>query len=494
MRYLIRILVFSMFLTVVAGNAFVLGQAREMTLDRCIMLAQRQSPEANIARKGYESAYWSFKSYRAGLLPQLRLDADAPGLVRSFVSNTQDDGTILFVPQNIASSSLSLGIDQQIAPTGGSVYLRSRLNRQDVFGANGDTYYRSTPFVLGIRQPLFGYNALRWDREIQPLQVRLAEKRYLEALEDIAVSISAKYFDQYISEISLTNARFNVAINDSIFTISKGRYNVGKIAENDLLQTELAFLNAQATARQSELELEKARTDLAISLGITDLDGIEVLPPLELPIVEVDADFALSVARENRSDLVDYQVRGLEAESNLSRARAENRFSANISAEFGLNQIGNTLSEVYSNPQDQQSATIGFGIPIVQWGKGKAAIESAIVAQERVREQITLDQRRLERDVRFQVLDFLQLQQQIRLSAKADTIAQRRYTVAKNRYLIGKIDITNIQIAQQEKDNARSAYIQALKQFWVAYYRLRRSTLWDFLNDSRIEAPEMELK
>lgn len=469
------------------------AQPRKMTLERCITLAQRQSPEANIARKAYESAYWSFKSYRAGLLPQLRLDADAPGLVRSFVSNTQDDGSILFVPQNVASSSLSLGLSQEIAPTGGSVYLRSRLNRQDVFGANGDTYYRSTPFVVGIRQPLFGFNGLRWDREIQPLQLKLAEKRYLEALEDIAVSISGKYFDQYISEIRLENARFNVAINDSIFTISKGRYNVGKIAENDLLQTELAFLNAQATARQSELELEKARTELAISLGITDPDGIEVLPPLEVPIVEVDADFALSVARENRSDLVDYQVRGLEAESALARARADNRFSANVTAEFGLNQIGNTLSEVYSNPQDQQTATVGIGIPILQWGRGKAAVQSAVVAQERVREQITLDQRRLERDVRFQVLDFLQLQQQIRLSAKADTIAQRRYTVAKNRYLIGKIDITNIQIAQQEKDNARSAYIQALKQYWVAYYRLRRSTLYDFIGDAEIMAPDLQL-
>ncbi|MEM6270804.1 MAG: TolC family protein [Bacteroidota bacterium] len=491
MQKLTRILPLVFLLLATEMSLFAqVNDRRELTLERCIRLAQRQSPEANIARKTFESAYWSFKSFRAGLLPQVRLDADLPGLVRSFIPNTLDDGSITFSSQNVASSSATLSINQTFAPTGASIYLRSRLNRQDVFGTNASTIYRSTPFVVGVRQPLFGYNSLRWDRQIQPLQYTLAEKRYLESLEDIAIDITGKYFDIYIAEIRLVNALTNASINDSIFTIAKGRFNVGKIAENDLLQTELAYLNAIAAERQAEVALEKAQTELAISLGMSDPRSIGVRPPLDIPQVEIDADFALAQARENRSDMVDYQVRGLEAESNVARVRSENRFNANILAEFGLNQVGNTLTEVYSNPQDQQTATVGIGIPLLQWGRGKAAVESALISQDRIREQIKLDNRRLERDVRFQVLDFLQLQQQTRLSAKADTIAQRRYEVAKNRYLIGKIDITNLQIAQTEKDNARSTYIQALKQFWVAYYRLRRSTLYDFIEDALIVTPE----
>ena len=52
--------------------------------------------------------------------------------------------------------------------------------------------------------------------------------------------------------------------------------------------------------------------------------------------------------------------------------------------------------------------------------------------------------------------------------------------MAKNRYLIGKIDITNLNIAQNEKDLARLDYINTLRDFWLAYYRLRRITLYDF--------------
>jgi hypothetical protein len=46
--------------------------------------------------------------------------------------------------------------------------------------------------------------------------------------------------------------------------------------------------------------------------------------------------------------------------------------------------------------------------------------------------------------------------------------------------LIGKIDITNLNIALNEKDTAKRSYLEALKSFWTAYYDLRRLTLYDF--------------
>ena len=464
-----------------------------LSLDECIDLAQRQSPEANIARKAYESVYWSYRAFRAGLLPQMRLDINTPGILRTISQITLDDGTQSFIQQNQAFSNASLSINQQIAPTGGSLFVSSGLNRLDVFGTNGYVQYQARPILIGLEQPLFAFNNLRWEQRMQPLRFRVAEKRYLESLEDIAVTISGLYFDVYISQITLDNARSNVRINDSIYTIANGRYTLGKIAENDLLQTELAQLNAQADANRAAVSLQKARVNLAIALGFPDPDAIVLLPPPSVPYVENDEQFALTQANTNRSDIVDYEVRGLEAESSVAEARAQNRFSANISATFGLNQAGSTIRSAYTQPLDQQTATVGLGIPILQWGRGRARVESARVEQSRVQEQIKLDQRRLERDVRFQVLDFAQLQEQVRLASKADTIAIRRYEVAKNRYLIGKIDITNIQIAQNEKDNARASYINALRQFWVAYYALRRSTLYDFIEDEALVVPELEV-
>lgn len=467
-------------------------QVAPMALQECIRLAQNSSPEARIAQKAYASVYWSYKSYKAGLLPQMRLDLNTPGILRSISQITQPDGTQAFIEQNQAFSSGVLSISQQIAPTGGTISLSSGLTRLDVFGNNAYRIYQGTPLRVGLNQPLFNYNELRWQRQIQPIQFQVAEKRYLEALEDIAVSTAGKYFDVYIAEMTLKNAEFNLRITDSVYTISEGRYRVGKIAENDLLQTELAYLNAQAQLQSAEIGLQKSKLELAISLGLNSHEQISVLSPEELPIMPIDQEVALMEARSNRSDLLDFQVRGLEAESALAQAKANSRFNANINATFGLNQSGALVADAYRNLLDQQTASIGIGIPILQWGRGKARIESAEVARDRVNEQIKLDQRRLERDVRFQVMDFLQVQKQLIIAAKADTIGQRRFDVAKNRYLIGKIDITNLQIAQSEKDNARTNYIQALKRYWVTYFQLRRATLFDFVRKEKLVVPESD--
>jgi outer membrane protein len=73
------------------------------------------------------------------------------------------------------------------------------------------------------------------------------------------------------------------------------------------------------------------------------------------------------------------------------------------------------------------------------------------------------------------------------ISAKADTVATKRFDVAKNRYVIGKIGISDLYIAQSEKDAALQAYVQALRGYWSAYYRLRRVTLYDFAEKHEID-------
>jgi outer membrane protein TolC len=58
--------------------------------------------------------------------------------------------------------------------------------------------------------------------------------------------------------------------------------------------------------------------------------------------------------------------------------------------------------------------------------------------------------------------------------------------VAKNRYVIGKIGIDNLFVAQSEKDAALQAYIQSLRAYWTGYFRLRKLTLHDFATGREI--------
>src|SRR5690606_237901 len=93
------------------------------------------------------------------------------------------------------------------------------------------------------------------------------------------------------------------------------------------------------------------------------------------------------------------------------------------------------------------------------------------------------DEVNFEQEILTQVRQFEMLRLQIDITRKSDEVAQERYNVAQNRYLIGRIDITNLNIALTEKDDAKRSYILALQSFWQAYYDLRRLTLYDFSTD-----------
>ena len=96
---------------------------------------------------------------------------------------------------------------------------------------------------------------------------------------------------------------------------------------------------------------------------------------------------------------------------------------------------------------------------------------------------ITQEEQNFEQETVTQVRQVEVLRTKLEITRKSDEVAQERYEVAQNRYLIGKIDITNLNIALTEKDNAKRSYINALRAFWTAYYDLRRLTLYDFVEE-----------
>ena len=62
------------------------------------------------------------------------------------------------------------------------------------------------------------------------------------------------------------------------------------------------------------------------------------------------------------------------------------------------------------------------------------------------------------------------------------------YTLSKGRFEVGKIGIDNLYIAQSEKDAARQSLVQAMRAYWLGYYRLRRLTLYDFAANKPLTA------
>ena len=451
-----------------------------LTLQDAIRMAQQQGPSAQIARSTRDAARWRDDAFNARLLPQLFLRGDAVNLNHGINPILLPDGTTQFIGQSQNVSSLTLGFSQAIPLTGGTVAVGSQLTRVDQFGDQSSRLYRSSPVVVSLQQDLFRPRAIVWDKRVQSLSATVAERGYLEAREDVAGAIADAFFNLYAQDVSLANASANVAVNDTLFQLNKGRFEVGKIGENDLLKSELALLRARAAVDDAKVARDRAEAALRRLTAYPDGQPLTIVAPDSIPAVTADPEVAVREALKNASVIQQNELDEVLTKRGISYARANNRFNATIQASAGFNQTAPMLGQAYQSPLANQTLAVGLNFPMLQWGAGHADVEEAKAVETRVAANNRMRRDVLAEDARFSVLQLQQAQRNVIITSKADTVAGKQFEVARNRYVIGKITNDALYLAQGEKDAAVLAKVQALRNYWTSFYHLRRVTLFDF--------------
>ena len=197
------------------GKATAQEETLSLTLSQAIEIAQANSPEAEAARHTYRSAYWSYRFYKANYLPSVTLTS-SPYFNKQISKVTQGDGTNMFVKQNQLGVDMEVKINQNIPFTGGSLFVKSNVQRMDEL-ENDVTAYNTQPVVIGYEQALFGYNSLKRDRRIEPVRFREARKIYNETLELVASQTSNYFFNLATAQTNLDIASSNYASADTLY-------------------------------------------------------------------------------------------------------------------------------------------------------------------------------------------------------------------------------------------------------------------------------------
>ncbi len=466
-------------LLILTNLSVVTGQPQRYTLAQVVTLAREQSLASKQAATQKKTNEWQYRSFVANYKPQLSLNGTLPGFTRSFVEVVQPDGTVAFQSVANNNSSLNLALSQNIALTGGTIFAQQQLQRFDDF-ARDQTRYNGIPFAVGISQPLFRFNAMKWERKIEPLKFQEGNQQYLADLEGVALDATSFYFDLLIAQVNLQIAEKNRSNNDTLFKIAQHKLDLGKISQNDLLQLQIGVLTAQKDLAAAEQAAAVASLRLKMFLSSRDERDLALEIPQEAKPFEIDPQRALDEAFANRADAIGYRRRLLEAARESQRAQRENGLNASLEATFGLSNQGARPGDVYVDPQNRQFVQLQFTLPILTWGRNKARTEIAKANQEFAQQSVEQDQLSFEQEIFTQVTLLQMLQKQVTLTKTTDGIAANRYQIAQDRFILGNLSVTDLGIATQEKDRARRDYILALRDYWQAYYSLRLLTLFDF--------------
>ncbi len=463
------------------------GTTLQLTLDEAIATAREQSVPALRAKHQFVVSYWRYRTYKAQFLPSLNLNADLGQYNRSLVAvQNSETGKINYVDNNNLKNSLSLSIDQSIPFTGGTVSIYSSLSRLDQFSPDDYITYNSQPINIYYNQPIKAFNSLKWEKKIAPKEFELAKKQYLETLEGITGVVTTYFFDLLMAQGKLEMAKKSKSNNEKLYETSKERFKLGTIEKNDLLQLELRLLNDDLSVSNAELDLRMKMMRLRTYLGYNENVVLNLIVPDIGEKLFLDYEDVLAKVYANSSFDLSNSITELEAQRSIAQAKANNGLQASFFARFGLTKVGDELSQAYKNPMDQEVVGLSLSLPILDWGLGRGKVKVAKSEYQVVESQRLQDEQDMRENIILNVMQFNLQGERCRISAKADSVGRMRYESARERFLNGAINVTELNTAQTEMDDATTSYLQSLGDYWSYYYDIRKQSLYDYVKNAVI--------
>jgi outer membrane protein TolC len=458
-----------------------------LTLEDCFGIAEKNSLEIQQTKNDLQQAEYNYKFYKRQYTPSLYFGGTIPAFNRSISKITLPDGTEAFVSQSVGSYSGTLSLTQPLPWTSGEIYLSTGLQRLDLYTDNKTTSYLATPINIGLRQPLFGYNAYRWDRKIEPLKYREAQQKCIEQTEILNEKVVTAYFDCLVAQRDLYISKTNLANADTLFDIMTQRYQAGKITEDELLQVEVSKLNYELAVAEKENTL-KSNFDILYNILRTEKNKtISLQEPANLKLNYIDSEEAYRKAEGNGMITLTHQRQMLEAESNYDRIKKSNGISLELNGTLGLSKTDKSIPDVYNGLLNQEVVTLSLNIPIVDFGKKKYQRKAAEITK--INTELSIEQQKQDNRQAIEKLvnDFNTKALQVNTLEKTKDLNDKRYYITKERFISGKINFLEYSNAEQQKANSELEYLKLLQTIYQSYYQIRQVTLFDWQQNQMIK-------
>lgn len=476
----LRIVNFCILLALCTANIQAQRSLR-LSLQHTIRMANDSSLSAFRYQNMYMSGYWEYRSYQAARLPSLTLNI-TPAQYYRYITRRYDSQQDMDVyrEQQMYSANAGLSIEQNFDLLGGTFYIDTQLDYMRNFGETKSTQFSTVPFRIGYQQNLLGYNAFKWDREIEPLKFEKVKRQFIYNTEEVSEEAVNYFFELAMAQAEYHLAVDNVTTTDTLYAIGQQRQKIASISQADLLTLKLDKVNARNTLRNAEINQKRAMSALATFLNLDKNTHIELDLPSRPRRIDVNADRALALAKENNPTYLEQRQNVLEAEQNVDKTRKESLFNASFNASVGFNQVANNLGAAYKNLLQQDLVAFSVSIPLVDWGVRKGKYNMAKNNLNVVRIAARQEEITLEEDVMMTVSDFNVQQELITSAEEALDLAELAYDETRKRFIIGKADISSLTLALNRQQEAQKNYITALQNYWLSYYKIRKLTLYDF--------------
>ena len=461
-------------------NAQVIGP-RTLNMQQVVQLAQENSISAMSNRNNFVASYWSFRSYKAQLLPSLSLNASLANFNRSLVQlQDYNTGAISYRANYNMNNDVALNFRQNIPWTGGTVSLSTQLSRLDQYSPARLTTYYAQPIYLSYAQSLWGFNQFKWNKETEPKQYEIAKRQYIENMEQLSQNTVSLFWSCVSAKESYERAVKSFEEGKRLFEAGKTRFDMGTITRDQLMQIEVRVLNDSLSVSNSRVNLRSTMNRLCSYIGYQEDTELNLIIDYEIPDITLDYDDVLARALENSSFRLRQEVQYIQADESVARAKANRGLSAQLNTRFGLSGSADKLGDTFVQLKDQEVIGIQLNIPILDWGQGRGRVRMAEAQAETTRNQLEQSMIDYRQELYTQVMQFNDQRSQCEIARRAADLADESYELALRNFGSGSMTMSQLDQLKDKRDQAVSSYLGKVAGFWNYYFQIRRATLFDY--------------
>lgn len=454
-----------------------------LSLDDALSIAMENSPNIRHTRYRLEASEARLKAQEAGLKTQFGL---VLGPVSYMNTNQFDEYFSTWYRYESKRIAGELSIRQPIKWTGGELSLNDRLSWQDsyseVAGGESSQDYRNELY-LQFDQPLFTYNKLKMDLNELELDYESSQLSFAITKLNLERTVMNEFYSLFADKMKLEINRDAMETDRENHSVMKNKYDAGIGKLDDLTQAETDMLTSESNFNNTVVSQANAVDRFKYLIGLPLDDDIDIDTDIGFNPVGVDMEFAVKHGLETRMELREQEISIANAYNSVVKAGTVNEFRGDLSLRWGSSGTNSEFSNIYSERNDEQSASLAFQVPIWDWGQKKNTILASEISLES--EKLRLEEERYEitMDIRESCRALDNLVRQIEIAGRRVKSAEKTYEINLEKFQNGDLTSQLLGDYRQSLSNARLSEVNDLISYRLQLLDLKIQSLWDFEND-----------
>lgn len=473
----ILLMLFSLLLIQVKAQTII-------TLEQALEIATKTSPSLQSSLYNLQRTTETLNAQRAALKSQFSLTANPIEYSNSRLFNNQFSQW--YTNENFSTSG-TFRVEQPILYTDGTISLSNQFGWQSntSTGTNTDKSYFNN-LNLSLTQPLFTYN--RTKTQIKTLELNNENAMLSYAMQRLALemSVSQYFYNVYMAQMSLTIKEEELANTTKSNEIIRNKVDAGLAAKEQLYQSQVDLATAQSSVESARVSLESAKDQFKQYIGMDIFTEIGVMTDVAVTPIEIDGKKALEHGLAARMELRQRQISVETSQLDMLAVKATNEFNGSMTLSMGLMGENASISNIYDKSTQSPRVSLGFNIPVFDWGQRKARIraQDAVINTQKL--SLSNQTVQIQLDIRQTVRNLTYLKNQITTALETQNNSQLTYDINLERYKNGDLTSMDLNLYQVQLSNNKMAYAQSLINYKIALLNLKVQSLYDFTTNEPV--------